>query len=77
MDVAEQVGNVLFTLNAAFVLDSGFGAGGAASMTKIADATTSMLYSFDVVTRQFLFGALDIETQSEWDHLRKIIAFAR
>ena len=49
MDVAEQVGNVLFTPNAAFVLEKGFGAGDAASMTKIADATYSRLYSFDVV----------------------------
>ena len=49
MDVAEQVGNVLFTPNAAFVLESGFGVGSAASMTKIADATASRLYSFDVV----------------------------
>ena len=32
------------------------------------------LYIFDVVTRPLLFGASNVETQSECDNLRKIIA---
>ena len=47
-DVAEQVGNVLFTPDAAYVIGSYSGAGDTTSMTKIADATPSRLCSFDV-----------------------------
>ena len=48
MDVAEQVGNVLFTPDAAYVIESYSGAGDTTSMTKIANATPSRLYSFDI-----------------------------
>ena len=45
MDVAEQIGSVEFTPDAAFVRSTN---GGVTTKTKIASATPSRLYRFDV-----------------------------
>jgi hypothetical protein len=45
MDVAEQVGDVMFTAGAAFVVDN---SSAVPRMTKIATATPSRLYKFDL-----------------------------
>ena len=45
MDVAEQVGDVMFTARAAFVVDN---SSAVPRMTKIATATPSRLYKFDL-----------------------------